>query len=278
MERIEWREKREERGRMSLQFGVRLPSLRAPVPRNVQSRPAAFFLGILGMQPPRKLEHLWFCHTLYKYKTPYKTHFSSRALLKHAWICRNKSKNIINQFWKYPKYSINLFHSDPKDIKITSQLRHKASSSKVTKSSNEKKRKERERKTKQMDRKRERENGGRRKVWRGTYRSRVVHQSRRVPGDRWTPGSMERPHNWENSAGLLVGRTHSHLSCRDRPGIDGSPRFELTPVKSCVARCHGKSDPSHRPIDTGYYFPLVTRTFYQLAGWKLESMWSWLVI
>ena len=191
---------------------------------------------------------------------------------------RNKSKNITNQSWKYPKYSTNLFHSDPKDIKITSQLRHKASSSKVTKSSNEKKRKERERKTKQMDRKRERENGGRRKVWRGTYRSRVVHQSRRVPGDRWTPGSMERPHNWENSAGLLVGRTHSHLSCRDRPGIDGSPRFELTPVKSCVARCHGKSDPSHRPIDTGYYFPLVTRTFYQLAGWKLESMWSWLVI
>lgn len=107
--------------------------------------------------------------------------------------------------------------------------------------------------------------------WRGTYCSRVVHQSRRVPGDRWTPGSMERPHNWENSAGLLVGRTHGHLSCRDRPAIDGSPRFELTPVKSCVARCHGKSRRTPL-IDTGYYFPLVTRPFYQLSrGSKLRT-------
>lgn len=51
---------------------------------------------------------------------------------------------------------------------------------------------------------------------------------------------------------------HGHLSCRDRPAIDGSPRFELTPVKSRVARRHGKS--CRAPlIDTGYYFPLVTR-------------------
>lgn len=122
---------------------------------------------------------------------------------------------------------------------------HEASSSRSNKK--KKKRRKTERKTKQMDG--QREGGGRRKVWRGTYRSRVVHQSRRVPGDRWTPGSMERPHNWENSAGLLVGRTHGHLSCRDRPGIDGSPRFELTPVKSCVDRRHGKSDPiPHRSI------------------------------
>lgn len=64
---------------------------------------------------------------------------------------------------------------------------------------------------------------------------------------------------------------HGRLSCRDRPAIDGSPRFELTPVKSRVARCHGKS--CRAPlIDTGYYFPLVTRPlppppfspFYQL--------------
>ena len=61
-----------------------------------------------------------------------------------------------------------------------------------------------------------------------------------VPGDRWTLGSMETPHNWENSAGLLVDRAHGHLSCRDRAPIDGSARFELTPVKSRVARL-GKS-------------------------------------
>ena len=55
------------------------------------------------------------------------------------------------------------------------------------------------------------------------------------------------------------GGRHGHLSCRDRPAIDGSPRFELTPVKSRVARCHGKS--CRAPlIDTGYYFPLVTRS------------------
>lgn len=163
-------------------------------------------------------------------------------------------------FHLLPRIRNHVQHSDPKDIKIGQLKRHEASSSKITKCNDQKKKKEKERQSRWTDREREW-----RKVWRGTYRSRVVHQSRRVPGDRWTPGSMERPHNWENSAGLLVGRTHGHLSCRDRPGIDGSPRFELTPVKSCVARCHGKSDPSHRPIDTGYYFPLVTRTFYQLA-------------
>lgn len=91
-----------------------------------------------------------------------------------------------------------------------------------------------------------REIGGRRratkgrKSCKGTHRARVWSINHVVPGDRWTLGSMETPHNWENSAGLLVDRAHGHLSCRDRAPIDGSARFELTPVKSRVARL-GKS-------------------------------------
>lgn len=81
-----------------------------------------------------------------------------------------------------------------------------------------------------------------RKSRKGTHRARVWSINHVVPGDRWTLGSMETPHNWENSAGLLVDRAHGHLSCRDRAPIDGSARFELTPVKSRVARL-GKSAP-----------------------------------
>lgn len=86
--------------------------------------------------------------------------------------------------------------------------------------------------------KKNRANG--RKSCKGTHRARVWSINHVVPGDRWTLGSMETPHNWENSAGLLVDRAHGHLSCRDRAPIDGSARFELTPVKSRVARL-GKS-------------------------------------
>lgn len=158
MKRIEWREKKEERGRMSLQFGVRLP-------RAYGHR----FLETCNRGPRDSSWEFWGCNPLENSSTfDSATHYINiRHPIRHISnlepysntleSSRNKSKNITNQSWKYPKYSTNLFHSDPKDIKITSQLRHKASSSKVTKSSNEKKRKERERKTKQMDRKRERE-------------------------------------------------------------------------------------------------------------------------
>lgn len=88
-----------------------------------------------------------------------------------------------------------------------------------------------------------------------------------VLGDRWTLGSMETPHNWENSAGLLVDRAHGHLSCRDRAPIDGSARFELTPVKSRVAHL-GKSTSSDLPrpriivvIDTARDFPIGIASF-----------------
>lgn len=68
---------------------------------------------------------------------------------------------------------------------------------------------------------------------------------------------METPHNWENSAGLLVDRAHGHLSCRDRAPIDASARFELTPVKSRVARS-GKS----ASFD-------LTRLHTSLAPWSI---------
>lgn len=94
-------------------------------------------------------------------------------------------------------------------------------------------------------------------------RERVWSINHVVLGDRWTVGSMETPHNWENSAGLLVDRAHGHLSCRDRAPIDGSARFELTPVKSRVARL-GKSTSLDLPrlritlryaaVDTALYF------------------------
>lgn len=60
-----------------------------------------------------------------------------------------------------------------------------------------------------------------RKSCKGTHHARVWSINHVVPGDRWTLGSMETPHNWENSAGLLVDRAHGHLSCRDRAPIDG---------------------------------------------------------
>lgn len=157
MERIEWREKREERGRMSLQFGVRLP-------RAYGHR----FLETCNRGPRHSSWEFWGCNPLENSSTfdSATRYINIRHPIRHISnlepysntleSSRNKSKNITNQSWKYPKYSTNLFHSDPKDIKITSQLRHKASSSKVTKSSNEKKKK-RKRKKDKADGQKERE-------------------------------------------------------------------------------------------------------------------------
>lgn len=82
----------------------------------------------------------------------------------------------------------------------------------------------------------------RRKLCKGTHRTRVWSINHVVPVDRWTLGSMETPHNWENSAGLLVERAQGHLSCRDRERLSTVwlSRFKLTPVKSRVVRS-GKS-------------------------------------
>lgn len=88
-----------------------------------------------------------------------------------------------------------------------------------------------------------------------------------VPGDRWTLGSMETPHNWENSAGLLVDQAHGHLSCRDRAPIDGSARFELTPVKSHVARL-GKSASFDLSLEAVYAGAMIDTTppFWRYAA------------
>lgn len=131
----------------------------------------------------------------------------------------------------------------------------------------------------------EEERTNERKSCKGTHRARVWSINHAVPGDRWTLGSMETPHNWENSAGLLVDRAHGHLSCRDRAPIDGSARFELTPVKSRVARL-GKSasfdlskllhiEPWRPLIDTAS--PFSCRSYarvYRVIGNKYRYHWN----